>query len=156
MKRSSCKMCSLSKRWISCKIFVKRDKRHTNGQWYDTSGRSAVSQKFSVRLLHIEIWIYTLYLRRSVNAVQVEAVQVSNGLCNNRSKSKQPGNHFFLCRFMHQSIESPGGRDGWAMSGLSCSVHQSAAPQGGTSRISGVTIIPPKSYLQKSCLLVYD
>ena len=47
-------------------------------------------------LLHIQIWIYTLYLRRSVNAVQVEAVQVSNGLCNNRSKSKQPGNHFFF------------------------------------------------------------
>ena len=35
--------------------------------------------------------------------------------------------------FMHQSIESPegGGGNGRAMSGLSCLVHQNAAPQGG-------------------------
>ena len=34
--------------------------------------------------------------------------------------------------FMHTSIESPGGGGGGrAMSGLSCLVHQNAAPQGG-------------------------
>ena len=40
----------------------------------------------------------------------------------------------FISMLMHQSIESPGGGgpgNGRAMPGLSCLLHQNAAPQGG-------------------------